>query len=312
MMSYSVSTKQNLKVAILGPGGIGGFLAALFWKKGISVVCVTKSESAKKINEQGIYLESEKFGNFKAQPFASSQLDFFPDIIFITTKATTLEQALGLISAKQSSRAIVIPLLNGFEHLALIRQRLGSRVAAGMIGGIEAQRVSPGHIKCSVSNLHINLASNDIGKNKLEAVASLLSDVGIPTTVLNSENEVIWKKLVRLNAIACVTTASQSPLGLARTNPVWKKYLKGCLAEGVKIAKAEKVDIDSDILLKQVESLPDSLTTSMQRDVAEKKVPEVEAIAGAIVRLAKKHKIACPNTREMYKRIKEMVKKYST
>lgn len=311
MMPRPISTKQDLKVAILGPGGIGGFLAALFWKNNVSVVCIARLKSAEKINEQGIYLESEKFGNFKARPLAASQLDFFPDIIFITTKATSLEQALELISVEQASRAIIIPLLNGFEHLSIIRQCLGHRVVAGMIGGIEAQRVGSGHIKCSVSNLHINLASNDIEKSKLEVVSVLLSDVGIPTTILNSENEVIWQKLVRLNAIACVTTVSQLPLGLVRTNPIWRKYLEGCLAEGIKIAKAEKVNIDTELLLKQVWSLPDSLTTSMQRDVAEKKVLEIEAIPGAIVRLAEKHKIVCSNIREMYIKIKKMVKEYS-
>ena len=46
-----VNTK--LRIAILGPGAIGGFLAALFCKEGHDVVCVGNKTSVDKIKKQG-------------------------------------------------------------------------------------------------------------------------------------------------------------------------------------------------------------------------------------------------------------------
>ena len=49
---------KPLRVAILGPGGVGGFLAALMARAGSSVVVLAGANTARAIAESGIRLES--------------------------------------------------------------------------------------------------------------------------------------------------------------------------------------------------------------------------------------------------------------
>src|SRR3989338_5581085 len=92
--SVPILDRNNFKVAVLGPGAVGGFLAALFFKNGNPVTCIAKEATARIICREGIRLESAAFGEFISWPKAVVRIEVEPDLLFITTKATTLNDAL--------------------------------------------------------------------------------------------------------------------------------------------------------------------------------------------------------------------------
>lgn len=294
--------KSDLSVVILGPGAIGGFLASIFWTQGVSVACIGKPEQVRAINERGIRLESPRFGDVSARPRASHELNFEPDLLFITVKAPFLNDALGSVSRACVSNAAIIPLLNGLEHVATIRERLGNRVAVGMIGAIEAIKTDWNHIiHPSPHAPHIEIASDhDIPKKALQKIAEFLSRMGIHTVARDREVDVIWRKLTRLNALASTTAASQEALGFIRQDPDWRRKLAGCVGEGAEVARRESVDIDPEAVMQEIDALPPTLTTSLQRDVGQRRPSEIDAIPGAILRLAERHGVQCPTIRELY------------
>ena len=57
----------------------------------------------------------------------------------------------------------------------------------------------------------------------MRALAARLGAAGIETVVRDSEAQVLWSKLVRLNALACATGASGRLLGAIRDDPAWQK-----------------------------------------------------------------------------------------
>ena len=59
---------SKLSIGILGPGAIGGMLAALLWKDGHDVTCIGKKTSVAKIKKYGISFDSQLYGNFIAKP----------------------------------------------------------------------------------------------------------------------------------------------------------------------------------------------------------------------------------------------------
>jgi 2-dehydropantoate 2-reductase len=146
-------------VAVLGPGAIGGFLSALFFQKNIPVTCIAKEETAEIISQNGIRLESSAFGDFIAHPEVVTYLDKAPDILFITTKATTLSDALKRVDPGFLTDAVIIPFLNGIEHMELLRSVYGKRVVAATIGNVEVKKVSADHIIHSTPSAVIELAS---------------------------------------------------------------------------------------------------------------------------------------------------------
>jgi len=290
---------MNTSIAVLGPGSVGGTLASVFWKAGISVTCVGRPEHSAAIAEKGINFESSIFGNYVAHPNAVERLTSPHDIIFITTKAPHLRDALERIAPAAAARSVVIPLLNGLSHVAQIRGCLGSRVAAGSIS-IEALRTPNGAVIHRSPFADIRIASDhDIAAFQLETARSLITSSGIGCEIAPSEADVLWKKLVRLNALALATAAYNRTIGELRSDPTARNTIQSCVEEGCAVAEREGVVCDPRVVMDEIDALGAAQRSSLARDVAAGKESELDAIAGAIVERGARHNIQCPTIRSL-------------
>lgn len=296
-----------MKIGILGPGAIGGFLSGLFWKDGHDVLCIGNDEEVGTIEKCGIHIESPVFGNFVAHPKVDVKLTVPVEVLFITVKSPYLKNALERIDEKQTGNAIVVSLLNGVAHREVIRARLGLRLVVGMIGLIEVAKSENLSIRqLSRQNPHIDLASDrDVSEIFLENIADTIRKTGISVSVLKTEVEVIWKKLVRLSAIASVTAAYQRTVGEIRSDPPLRKLLEEVVREGALVAQREGVTVIPDNVIRQIDSLPETLTTSLQRDIQARIPSELESITGGVLRLAESYGISAPAHQCAYDLIKK-------
>jgi 2-dehydropantoate 2-reductase len=280
------------RISVLGPGGVGGFLAAALAHSGRAVTVVARPETATHIRELGLDVQSVRLGSFTARPEAAESLEEPTDVLLIATKATGLQDALERI---RTDPQLVVPLLNGLDHMQVLRERWDpARVAAGAIR-IESDRPAPGRIVQTSPFLRVELASDDPRpREAIEQLSATLEQAEIPTRIGPSEAQILWEKLVRLNALACTTSAVDRPIGFIRDDPQWRAALVGCLAEGAAVARAEGARVDAEAILADLEEAHAELGSSMQRDIATGREPELDAIAGAVLRAAARHDIDCP------------------
>jgi 2-dehydropantoate 2-reductase len=291
--------ERKLRVAILGSGAVGGFLATILSNFGHKVYCIGRNETVKAINQKGIFLQSKKFGYLHSRVDASTNLMHEVDLLFITVKNPFLTEAIKRIVVSNEDIKAVIPLLNGIEHVETIRNELGNRVVVGMITG-EFIRTDFTHLKHTTSHVKIDLASADLSCEQMSKIAKSISETGINVETHESEANVIWEKLVKLNALGCTTAASQKPLGFIRLDKFWHKQLKEIVREGSSVAQADGANIVETKILEKIEGLPDELSTSLQRDI-EKGVPsELDSIVGAVLRRAVKYNINCEIMKKLY------------
>lgn len=285
-----------LRIGILGPGAVGGLLAAVFWKHGCSVTCIAKPEAVERIKTQGITLRSQTFGEIIAKPNASPRLEKDVDILFIAVKANELKDALTRIPPTSISQAVIVPLLNGIEHISLIRQQLGDNVIAATIGSVEVFRDAEGNIVHANGTGEISIGSDDPEQAAhLQRVSDVLTQLPITCTVKSSEKAVLWGKLTRLCPIAAATAAFQCPLGEIRNEPMQNSLLEESVTECVRVAQADGADIKKDAVQRIIASLPSGLVTSLARDVAQARAGEQDAIIGAVIRAGRRHGIPCPS-----------------
>ncbi len=287
-------TRSSLvEFTVLGPGGVGGFIAAALTRADQRVTVIARESTAKLIKREGITVESVRLGSFVARPRARATLDFPADILFVATKATALPEALARIAVTPE---LVVPLLNGIDHLELLRERFGpDRVAAATIR-IDSDRPSPGHVVNPSSMLLVELAADDPEvAAKLPLVAAALDSAEVPARIGGSEKQVMWSKLVRLNALASTTSASGRTIGFIREDPEWRAALTACIEEGVAVAAADGAgSIDGPATLAELDAAHATLASSMLRDLQAGRTPELDAIQGSVLRAAARLGIACP------------------
>ncbi len=279
-------------IAVLGPGGVGGFLAAALARAGETPVIVAREETAEAINARGISVRSVRLGDFVARPSAVARLGQPVQTLIVATKATGLGAALERIAAPPT---LVVPLLNGLEHMAMLRARFGGGgVAAGTIR-IESDRVGPGEIVQTSPFLRVELAADNADLHPgLERLADRLRAAEIPVEIGSSEAQVLWSKVARLSALACTTSASDEPIGVIRSDPEWRAALVACIAEVTAVAAADGARLDPTATLAELDDAHPELGSSMRRDIAAGREPELDAIAGAVLRAGQRHGIPCP------------------
>lgn len=270
-----------MRIAVLGPGGVGGLLAAVL----PDALVVSRSP----ITE--IRLRSVILGDRTTAVRSVERLAQQVDVLFIATKATGLSDAVERIAAQPG---VVVPLLNGFEHLPWLRERFADVVAATI--RVEATRVAPGVIEQTSPFLRIELSAHP-------EVADVLNEAGIPAAVVGNEAQVMWSKLVRLNAIALTTTAFRAPIGSVRDHH--GDDLLDVVRETAAVAAAEGAAIDVPAIEHElfVEAHPE-LLSSMARDAAAGRPLELDAIGGAVLRAADRHGIATPAVQRLVEAIR--------
>lgn len=298
----------EVRVAVLGPGGVGGLLAGALSHAGEPVTIVARESTAAVLNTQGLSVQSVRLGSFQTHPRAVARLEEPCEVLVVATKAVGLREALERV-AQAPTPGIVVPLLNGLDHLALLRARFGEeRVVAGSIR-VESDRSQPGVVVHSSPFLRVDLASRfDSARAPMEAFAERLEAAGIPARVYEeasarAEALVMWSKLVRLNALACTTSAYDRLLGEILATPELRDELVGAIEEGCAVAAAEGAAIDAGDPLDELVRAHPTLGSSMQRDIAAGRVPELDAIAGAVLRAGARHGIACPTIERLVEQI---------
>ena len=289
-------------IAVLGPGAVGGFVAAALARSGAPVTVIARESTAELIAREGIEVRSVGLGDFTAHPPAVPELSEPAGTLLVATKAGGLDAGLQRVRADPG---LVVPLLNGLDHMARLRKRFPGRVAAGAIR-IEADRPAPGRVVHTSPFLRIDLASEDDAlRPGLEALAETLVAAEIPARVLDSEADVLWGKLVRLNALACTTSAWDVPLGDVRDDPERRAALEDCVREAVAVAEAEGASIPVETVLGELDAIHATLRTSMQRDIAAGRTPELDGIPGSVLRAAARHGLSCPTIARLTLRIAE-------
>jgi 2-dehydropantoate 2-reductase len=287
-----------MRVAVLGPGGVGGLLAGALERAGGETIVVARESTAQTIAEEGLRVGSVTLGEFIERPRATAKLQEPVDALIVATKAAGLEAALERIAIEPP---VVLPLLNGLDHIALLRERFAPEtVLAGTIR-VEADRPEPGVVVHTSPFLLIEMASRyESARPAMDALVQALRKADVSARAdrpisQRSEAQVMWSKLVRLNALACTTSAYDKLLGEIRSTPELRADLVGAIEESCAAGQAEGADdVNPQKAIDELERAHETLGSSMQRDIAAGREPEVDAIPGSVLRAAARHGLQCP------------------
>ncbi|MFI2366360.1 ketopantoate reductase family protein [Promicromonospora sp. NPDC019610] len=277
-------------VAVVGPGAIGGLMAALLQRAGHDVTVVAREATAAHIAEHGLDVVSDMFGSWHA-PLAASTAVPRGARVLVAVKADGVAATADLLRA--ADPAEVIALLNGVEHMVPLRAAApGAAVFGATIAGqtrrTPAEGPGPATVTHSFDLLTIVVpdAAADLG------LTAALRDTGAALQTGGTEAEVLWKKLRFLAGLSLLTSTWKT--GIADALDRDPALTAGLLDEIAAVASAEGVPSTGDGLRGLLAGMPPLTVGSLEADLSAGRPGELDAIGGAILRAGARRGIVLP------------------
>lgn len=288
-----------MKIAVVGPGAIGCFLAALLSKAKEDVWLLDKDkERAKKISQQKISLTGLS-GDFQAGVKVSAEPKEIgeAELVVICVKAYDTKQAINHARPLIGDETRVLALQNGIGNVEIISEAVGSEK---VVGGVTNQGVTlsgPGCVK------HAGRGETLIGRIdgkvpvQMQMIRQVFNKAGLQTRITRDIKGVLWSKLIinaGINALAAITRLKNGELLEFEET---RRILRGAVTEAVRVAKRKRVKLLYDDPLAKAEAVCEATSgniSSMLQDILKKKRTEIDVINGVIVRLGQELNIAVP------------------
>jgi 2-dehydropantoate 2-reductase len=285
---------EPFSVAVLGPGGVGGLLGALLARAGASVQVLASEATSRAIAESGLRIESAAFGDFQVPVRTGTRLDGPVDAVLVTVKSTQLREALERVPPSALGDGLVVPFLNGIDHVDLLRSLYPASNVAPATMRVETVRVEPGLIRHTSPFAFIDIAANDENRDRVEQLAARMAAASLTVRVRDDETSMLWDKLALLAPMALLTTHERANVGTIRTRR--RDDALAMIAEVAAVAAADGSPVDSAAVAQMFDAAPETMESSMQRDQAAGRPLEIDAIGGAVVRRAERYGVDVPVT----------------
>jgi 2-dehydropantoate 2-reductase len=191
----------------------------------------------------------------------------------------------------------IVPLLNGVDHVALLRSKYGAERVIPATIKAEMERDELGHIVQRGPSPVLNTSS--AGRSLLESTLAQLQKLGFGGRFIDDEPTLLWSKLVFLAPSALSTTAADKPIGGILSDPELPRLGEACVREACAVGVAEGAKVDAEKVLAGMMKMPPNGRSSIQKDLLHHNPPELDAIAGPILRGGQKHGIDVPATKNL-------------
>lgn len=309
---------QNLtdkKIAVVGVGGVGGYLAGLLIKKYPHVTVAARGKRGESIQEKGLILHSDYHGEIAVKPekVVTYTAELEPqDFIFLCVKNYSLEQACEEIRDAVTEHTVIIPVMNGADPGDKVRSCLGKGIVVDSLIYIVAFANEDYSItqQGSFANLRIGIKNaSEQEKEKVLEVSQLLTGANIDHKISEKIESEIWKKYILNCAYNVATAYYDNTIGQLRKDPDKANEYEQLIKEAYAVATKKGVDIPSEdidhIIWRFYHELAEDATSSLQRDVNAKRRTEIETFSGYLVIEAKKAGVEVPVSERMYEGLKK-------
>lgn len=303
----------QMKYLIIGAGGTGGSIGAYMTQAGKDVTLIARGEHLRRIQEQGLKMETTGKGNYTVQPIKACDMEHYeeqPDIIFVCVKGYSLEDTIPFIERVAKESTIVIPILNIYGTGARMQEKLpGLLVTDGCIY-IAGEIKEPGTIwlNGNIFRVVFGVRKPEELRPELFQVVKDLKDSGIDGVLSDNIRRDALQKFAYVSPMAAcglyyhVSAGEVQVTGEARDTFV--KLMKEVDALAIAMGVPFLVDIVTTNL-QILDSLSPTASTSMQRDIYAGKASEIDGLIYEVVRMGEKYGVPTPTYEMVAKKARE-------
>jgi 2-dehydropantoate 2-reductase len=298
---------SDLKIAVYGVGGVGGYFGAVLSRAGNPVSLIARGEHLKAIREKGLRIQTPK-GDFTVTPVKASDnpADIGPvDIVMVGVKTWQLPGVAVTMRPLLKPDTRVVPMQNGVEAVDQLAEAVGREHVLGGLCRMIASKAAPGVIK--LGGMEPVVVLGEANGSELTGNAKALLDAfhaaGVNAQAAPDIQAALWDKWLFIAAISGVGAVARATAGEMRESPPTRALLQQVMEEVAALARQRGVRQAGDVVARTmsfIDAMPKEGTASMQRDVAEGRPSELEGIIGSVVRFGKEAGVPTPATEFIY------------
>lgn len=313
-----------MTIDIIGGGSIGLLLAAALRRSGAAVRVWTRThEQARALSNEGLVVRDLNQHAIHLEQIEAYPLDQAGELhrerktevtcALLVVKQTHINQELleSLSKLPLSEDGIMVCYQNGIGHIEKLAEvlpqdalfRAVTTEAAKRLSGHEVQHTGSG-----TTYLEEREAVGPMRKNQLVKLDKQLNDAGFPTFLSKHIHEMITRKLLVNAVINPLTALLRIPNGQLLKKERRIELMRTIFEEIRDVYSREGFHLteeDWTYVLNVCQNTADN-TSSMLADVLAHRPTEIEAITGAILRMADRHGIQAPLQRMLYQLIQAL------
>lgn len=283
-------------VVVCGAGAVGAsFAGRLHAHDPAAVSVAARGERRARLERDGLTVNGRRFP-VRCLPPGEGGVP--ADLLLVAVKTHHLPAAAEDARAWVRDGTIVVSLMNGIGNEAILARALGAeKVLHGFVLGNDVVRDGSRVTYTRFGELVFGAASNDPSDPRVVAVKDALDRAGIPCAVPADIHREQWWKFVLNVGVNQVSAVLRAPYAAFRDVPQVRELTRLASLEAAAVARAEGVRIaDEEVegIFPILETLAPGGKTSMLQDVEAGRKTEVEAFAGAVLRLGARHGVPTP------------------
>lgn len=311
-----------MRIAIIGAGAIGCYLAAKLAAAGEDVVVVARGATLDAIRRDGIRVIGNETVAARPATIDVAAIDRAvpAELVLTCVKAYSSQDVAPMVGRLLGAAGAWIPVLNGLPWWyrtrngeALDAVDPGGGIAAlvgrerviGSVAYLRSETTGPGAILYTGGRGLVLGAVGGARDNALRRAAEVLSRAGVPATVAADIRSAVWSKLygnISLNPLSAITGLTVSEM-LADAG--LRERLVRAVEETQAIAEAEGAAVETTAEARVAGmAVLGPFRTSMLQDRDAGRPMEVDAILAAPLEVARRHGIAAPELSRLHDEVR--------
>ena len=285
------------RVAVVGPGAVGGYFGGMMAHAGAPVVFIARPAFVAAVAPNGLYLDTI---HFKKSVSVAASSDFAAvadaELVLFCVKTVDNADAARALEPHLAKGATVVSLQNGVDNAEQIRAVLSVDVLPAVVY-VAASVPAPGQVK--------QIARGDLivgpPGQRARDVAEVFERAQIPCRVsANIEGE-LWIKLVLNCALNAISALGQARYGRIAESEDARKLLESVVREVLAVATAAGIVVPGLDTVEQAMQAVVKLATAMRQvwsstaqDIGRGKLTEIDSLNGYIARRGTSLGVATP------------------
>lgn len=274
------------RIALVGPGAVGGVIAAWLEKTGRHQVTLCARRPLGELHVETPHGDLTLRPAVLTDPARATPVDW----VLVATKAYDAAGAAVWFKGLAAKGAPVAILQNGVEH----RERFAAWLPAGQLVPVmvdcPAERTAPAHIR---QRGPAKMVVQDDARGR--EFVSLFAGTPVEVSVTPDLKSAVWRKLC-LNSSGVINALLLRPAGALHDDQLGG-LLMAMVRECMAVGQAEGAVFEDGLpekILRMIRATPPDSVNSIHADRAAGRPMEIDARNGVIVRLGRKHGIPTP------------------